>query len=41
LMLSDIAFWVMVPLLVLLLWVVFWDSIVYRAILYVIYGKKK
>ncbi len=37
---DDIASWTLIPILVVLLWVLFWSSVVYRATLYVIYGKK-
>lgn len=39
-MLTDISFWVLVPILVTILWIVFWGAVVYRSILYVIFGRK-
>ncbi len=38
--LRDLASWTLIPILLVLLWVLFWSSVVYRATLYVIYGKK-
>jgi hypothetical protein len=37
---SDILLWLLIIIITFLVWVVFWNSMVYRAILYVIYGKK-
>lgn len=39
--LSDIALWLFIPILVLVLWIVFWSSVIYRSVLYIIFGKKK
>lgn len=41
LMLTDIGLWVVVPVLVTILWIIFWSAVVYRSILYIIFGKKK
>lgn len=41
LMLTDIVLWLIIPLAVLLLWVIFWSSVIYRAVLYVVFGKNK
>lgn len=38
---GDIASWVIIPILSVLVWVIFWNSIIYRSILYVIFGNKK
>ena len=35
-----IILWLIIPAIVLTLWVVFWSHIVYRSILYIIFGKK-
>jgi hypothetical protein len=40
-MLGDIALWLVIPLLSLLAWIAFWSAIVYRAVVYIAYGKKK
>ena len=39
--LLDIMLLMVVPAIVLTLWILFWDSIIYRSILYIIYGNKK
>lgn len=39
--LKDIALWLIITIPVLILWVIFWYSIIYRVILYIIYGKQK
>lgn len=36
----DILLWIIIPIFALLAWILFWNSIVYRSILYVIFGKK-
>jgi hypothetical protein len=41
LILADIGLWVIVPILAATLWVIFWSAIIYRSILYIIFGKKK
>jgi hypothetical protein len=41
LMLTDIGLWVVVPILAAILWIIFWSAVVYRSILYIIFGKKK
>jgi hypothetical protein len=40
-MLTDIGLWVAIPLLTVLLWIVFWSAIIYRSVLYIIFGKRK
>ena len=40
-MLNDIALWLLIPALVLALWIVFWSSVIYRSVLYIVFGKKK
>lgn len=37
----DIIFWLVVSIVSVLLWIIFWSSIIYRSILYIIFGKKK
>jgi hypothetical protein len=37
----DIALWIIIPIFVFIVWILFWDSIIYRAVLYIIFGKKK
>lgn len=37
----DIVYWIFVPIIIGLLWILFWSSIIYRSILYIIFGKKK
>lgn len=39
--LSDIALWLFISILVLALWIVFWSSVIYRSVLYIVFGKKK
>lgn len=39
-MFKDIALWLIIPIIILFLWVILWGSIVYRSILYIIYGKQ-
>ncbi len=39
--LSDLAYWIFVPIITVSIWVMFWSTIVYRSILYVVFGKKK
>jgi hypothetical protein len=39
--LSDIFFWFFIPFISVLAWIIFWNSIVYRSILYIVYGKQK
>ncbi len=39
--LIDIAMWIIIPIFAVLLWIIFLSSIVYRTILYIIFGKKK
>ena len=36
----DILLWIIIPIFALLAWILFWNSVVYRLILYVIFGKK-
>jgi len=38
---SDIFVWLTIPILVIITWIIFWSAIVYRTLLYVIFGKKK
>lgn len=38
---GDIAYWIFIPILTVLAWIIFWSSIVYKSILYIIFGKKK
>lgn len=38
---GDIVLLLLIPILVLILWVVFWSSIIYRSVLYIVFGKKK
>jgi hypothetical protein len=37
---DDIFYIIFVPILSVILWVIFWSSIIYRSILYVIFGSK-
>ena len=37
----DVALWIFIPLIAVLIWIVFWSSIIYRSILYIIFGKNK
>jgi len=37
----DFALWIIIPLFVFVIWILFWDSIIYRSVLYIIFGKKK
>ena len=39
--LTDITLWVVIPIIAVLVWIVFWSAIIYRATLYIIFGKKK
>jgi len=41
LMLNDFYLWVIIPTLVFVFWIIFWSSVIYRSILYIIFGKKK
>jgi hypothetical protein len=38
---SDISLWAAIPIVSLIAWIIFWSSIVYRSILYIVFGKKK
>jgi len=40
-MFSDIALWLIIPISVLVLWIVFWSFLIYRSVLYIVFGKKK
>lgn len=37
----DIARLVFIPIFISLIWVIFWNSVFYRVILYIVFGKKK
>lgn len=39
--LGDIALLVLIPLLSVLIWILFWSSIIYRSVLYIVFGNKK
>ena len=38
---SNIASWIFTPIITILIWILFWSSIIYRSLLYIIFGKKK
>ncbi len=37
----DVTLWIAIPVLVLVVWILFWSFIFYRTLLYIIYGKQK
>ncbi len=39
-LLGDILPWLITPVIAVTLWIIFWSSIVYRSVLYIIFGKK-
>ncbi len=41
LMLKDIGMWLLTPILSSLIWIILMSSVVYRTVLYIIYGKQK
>ena len=38
---GDVVSWVIIPIIVVLIWILFWSSIVYRSVLYIVFGNKK
>jgi hypothetical protein len=38
---TDLGSWILAPVIIFILWVLFWNSLIYRAILYIIFGNKK
>jgi hypothetical protein len=40
-MFGDVLLWLIIPILSLVIWILFWSSIIYRSVLYIIFGKKK
>ncbi len=39
--LSDVCMFLLVPIVSFIAWILLWNSVIYRVILYIIYGKKK
>jgi hypothetical protein len=37
---EDVVFWLLIPIFILALWIVFWSSLIYRTVLYIIFGKE-
>lgn len=37
---NDILYWLIIPIITLISWIIFWSSIIYRSILYIVFGKK-
>lgn len=36
---TDVAKWILIPIISVLLWIIFWNSIIYKSVLYIVFGK--